>query len=134
MGGRLGYPLRGVGRGDPLTLTLALTLILTLTLTLTLTRTRNPTPNPNPNPNPNPHTHTHTHTHPNQVTTFSPCGFTRESSCSWPVWWSWAKPLPATDARGSVVAVLLMNNGDVPATLGFAYRNVRTTNASSPAR
>ena len=59
-----------------------------------------------------------------EVTTFTPCGFTRDSSCTWPLWWSWAKPLPATDARASLVAVLLMNNGDAPTTLGFAYRDV----------
>ena len=59
-----------------------------------------------------------------EVTTYTPCGFKRGSSCQWPSWWSWAKPLPATDARGSVMAVLLMNNGDAPATLRFEFREV----------
>ena len=59
-----------------------------------------------------------------EVTIYTPCGFKRGSSCQWPSWWSWAKPLPATDARGSVMAVLLMNNGDAPATLRFEFREV----------
>ena len=37
---------------------------------------------------------------------------------------SWYKPLGGDDARGSTMAVLLMNNGDGPTTLSFSYADV----------
>ena len=41
--------------------------------------------------------------------------------CEWPSWTAWSKPLSGTDARGSRLAVLLMNNGNATAELSFAW-------------
>ena len=57
-------------------------------------------------------------------TEFSPCGFRAGLTCSWPRLMSWYKPLGGDDSRGSTMAVLLMNNGDGPTTLSFAYADV----------
>jgi alpha-galactosidase len=46
------------------------------------------------------------------------------ASCAWPRTFSLYKPLSARDPRGSVMAVLLMNNGNDPAALGFEWEDV----------
>ena len=57
-------------------------------------------------------------------TTFHACDWRAGVTCQWPSWTSWYKPLSGGDARGSTMAVLLMNNGDAAAALGFAWRQV----------
>ena len=47
------------------------------------------------------------------------------ASCAWPRFMTLYKPLSGTDARGSIMAVLLMNNGEeAAASLGFAWTDV----------
>jgi len=64
-----------------------------------------------------------------QTETFAPCDWgpspgRDNATCEWPRTWSWYKPLSGRDARSSTMAVLLMNNGNASATLGFQWREV----------
>ena len=64
-----------------------------------------------------------------EMETFSPCDWgpspgRDDASCEWPTSWSWYKPLSGRDERKSIMAVLLMNNGNVSATLGFKWNQV----------
>ena len=64
-----------------------------------------------------------------QLTTISPCslghnGDPNSTSCVFPVWQSWYKPLSGRDARHSLMAVLLMNNADTPQDLSFTFADV----------
>ena len=61
-----------------------------------------------------------------ELTTFTACEWgpvqnRSDGSCAYATTMSWYKPLSGRDSRGSTMAVLLMNNGAKPATLGFAF-------------
>ena len=62
---------------------------------------------------------------------FKPCSWWARADCSFPVTMSWYKPLSGRDARGSTMAVLLMNNGAKPADLSFKWSDVPGLKASS---
>ena len=53
----------------------------------------------------------------------TPCGW-GVGPCSWPSHMSWHKPLSGRDARGSTMAILLMNNANASQPLGFRYGDV----------
>ena len=60
---------------------------------------------------------------------FTPCDWglspgRDDASCVWPKTWSWYKPLSGRDARQSIMAVLLVNNGHANATIGFQWEAV----------
>ena len=50
--------------------------------------------------------------HSEEQTTLPACDWKAGVSCEWPLWMAWHKPLSGRDARGSIAAILLMNNGD----------------------
>ena len=59
------------------------------------------------------------------LTDFSPCGWLeRGGHCKFPTTQFWYKPLSGRDRFGSTMAVLLMNNGNEPADLTFAFTDV----------
>jgi alpha-galactosidase len=55
---------------------------------------------------------------------FTACDWKSGVSCAWPSWTSWYKPLSGRDARGSTMAVLLMNNAPSQARLRFDWAAV----------
>jgi hypothetical protein len=62
-----------------------------------------------------------------EFASFSPCHWGtpgKLSECVFPVEQYWYKPLSARDARQSVMAVLLVNNGDTARNLSFAFNEV----------
>jgi hypothetical protein len=65
-----------------------------------------------------------------ELTEISPCGFgghnadPNTTSCVFPAWQSWYKPLSGRDTRHSLMAVLLVNNGDTPQDLSFTFAEV----------
>ena len=71
-----------------------------------------------------------------EMDTFTPCDWglahgASNASCVWPVSWSWFKPLSGRDARGSIMAILLVNNGHAARRLGFEYADVPGLKVSS---
>ena len=61
--------------------------------------------------------------------TFTPCDWgpspgRSDASCEWPQTWNWYKPLSGRDGRNSTMAVLLMNNGNTAASVGFHWKEV----------
>lgn len=52
-------------------------------------------------------------------TTLHGCDWKAGVSCEWPRWTAWHKPLSRRDPRGSVAAVLLLNNDHASATLSL---------------
>ena len=65
-----------------------------------------------------------------QLVQFEACGWTASypgrtnSSCAWPSSMSLYKPLSSRDGRGSMMALLLMNNADAPAHLHVEWEAV----------
>ena len=61
---------------------------------------------------------------------FNACGWSHSylnrtnASCAWPRTMSLYKPLSGRDVRASIMAVLLMNNGDAPSDLSFEWAAV----------
>lgn len=64
-----------------------------------------------------------------ELTTFTACEWgpvqnRLDGNCAYATTMSWYKPLSGRDSRRSTMAVLLMNNGDDPAALEFAFNAV----------
>ena len=59
-----------------------------------------------------------------ETTTFHGCDWKAGVSCQWPSWVSFAKPLSGRDARGSTLALLLVNNADDQQHLSFEWADV----------
>ena len=59
-----------------------------------------------------------------ELTTFPACDWTVTVTCAWPSRMHWYKPLSGRDARGSTVALLLMNNADDVSPLSVEWAAV----------
>ena len=72
------------------------------------------------------------------VTSFSPCsgsaspGGSNVSNCVFPTAQSWYKPLSGRDSRQSIMAVLLINNGDAPRDLSFTFTEIPGLQGPAP--
>ena len=69
-----------------------------------------------------------------ELTTISPCAMGQDpnaTSCVFPMWQSWYKPLSGRDAHHSLMAVLLINNADTPQDLSFAFAEIPRLDGSS---